>query len=177
MTIPKEKMTAWQRWELADFSDKPKPAVAKAAAEFEQLAAGKKDVTVSRGALWQAAELYEKAKTEKEIVFYSGGPAAPHENRAKLFMQQYPGIEVKVTGGFSNVLIAGLTGVSASSAAWGDYDNDGRLDFLIMGHNVNTRYSQLWRNSTPVCAPRPTPTMIDIGVARPRAQGDRKSVV
>ncbi|AMN44230.1 ABC transporter substrate-binding protein [Rhodoplanes sp. Z2-YC6860] len=52
------------------------------------------------------AELYEKAKADKEIVFYSGGPAAPHESRAKLFMQQYPGIEVKVTGGFSNVLNA-----------------------------------------------------------------------
>jgi ABC-type Fe3+ transport system substrate-binding protein len=50
------------------------------------------------------AELYEKAKAEKELVFYAGGPAAPHENRAKLFMQQYPGIDVKVTGGFSNVL-------------------------------------------------------------------------
>jgi ABC-type Fe3+ transport system substrate-binding protein len=50
------------------------------------------------------AELYDKAKAEKEVVFYSGGPAAPHENRAKLFMQQFPGIEVKVTGGFSNVL-------------------------------------------------------------------------
>jgi ABC-type Fe3+ transport system substrate-binding protein len=49
-------------------------------------------------------ELYQKAKAEKEIVFYSGGPAVPHENRAKLFMQQFPGIEVKVTGGFSNVL-------------------------------------------------------------------------
>ena len=51
-------------------------------------------------------ELYQKAKAEKEVVFYSGGPAAPHENRAKLFMQQYPGIEVKVKGGFSNVLNA-----------------------------------------------------------------------
>ena len=50
------------------------------------------------------AELYEKAKAEKEVVFYSGGPAAPHENRAKLFMQQFPGVDVKVTGGFSNVL-------------------------------------------------------------------------
>jgi ABC-type Fe3+ transport system substrate-binding protein len=49
-------------------------------------------------------ELYQKAKAEKEVVFYSGGPAAPHENRAKLFTQQFPGIEVKVTGGFSNVL-------------------------------------------------------------------------
>jgi ABC-type Fe3+ transport system substrate-binding protein len=49
-------------------------------------------------------ELYQKAKAEKEVVFYSGGPAAPHENRAKLFTAQFPGIEVKVTGGFSNVL-------------------------------------------------------------------------
>jgi ABC-type Fe3+ transport system substrate-binding protein len=52
------------------------------------------------------AELYEKAKAEKQVVFYSGGPAAPHENRAKLFMQQFPGITVSVTGGFSNVLNA-----------------------------------------------------------------------
>ena len=49
-------------------------------------------------------QLYQKAKAEGEVVFYSGGPALPHENRAKLFMQQFPGIEVKVTGGFSNVL-------------------------------------------------------------------------
>src|SRR5215203_5728675 len=27
-------------------------------------------------------ELYQKAKAEREVVFYSGGPAAPHENRA-----------------------------------------------------------------------------------------------
>ncbi|MDD5296444.1 MAG: flagellar assembly protein FliH [Rhodocyclaceae bacterium] len=27
MSIPKEKMTAWQRWELADFSEKPAPPV------------------------------------------------------------------------------------------------------------------------------------------------------
>ena len=49
-------------------------------------------------------QLYEKAKLEKTLVFYSGGPAAPHENRAKEFMQKYPGIAVSVTGGFSNVL-------------------------------------------------------------------------
>jgi hypothetical protein len=39
-------------------------------------------------------ELYQKARAEKEVVFYSGGPAAPHENRAKLFTQQFPGSEV-----------------------------------------------------------------------------------
>ncbi len=49
-------------------------------------------------------QLYEKAKLEKTVVFYAGGPAAPHENRAKEFMQKYPGITVSVTGGFSNVL-------------------------------------------------------------------------
>src|SRR5205807_3750686 len=44
------------------------------------------------------------AKLEKTVVFYAGGPAAPHENRAKEFMQKFPGIAVSVTGGFSNVL-------------------------------------------------------------------------
>src|SRR5258706_612088 len=39
-------------------------------------------------------------------------------------------------GGFSNVTASvapGLPGVSGSSVAWGDYDNDGRLDFLLPG--------------------------------------------
>ena len=49
-------------------------------------------------------QLYEKAKLDKALVFYAGGPAAPHENRAKEFMQKYPAIAVLVMGGFSNVL-------------------------------------------------------------------------
>ena len=53
-------------------------------------------------------QFYEKAKLEKTLVFYSGGPAAPHGNRAKEFMQKYPGIAVSVTGGFSNVLNEGI---------------------------------------------------------------------
>ena len=28
-------------------------------------------------------QLYEKAKLDKTLVFYSGGPAAPHENRPR----------------------------------------------------------------------------------------------
>src|SRR5262245_878089 len=51
-------------------------------------------------------ELYEKAKAEKSLVFYAGGPAVPHENRVKEFQQRFPGIAVSVTGGFSNVLNA-----------------------------------------------------------------------
>ncbi len=46
--------------------------------------------------------------------------------------------------GFTNVPIAGLIGTSFGSAAWGDYDNDGRPDFLITG---NVAGSQLWRNT------------------------------
>ncbi len=48
--------------------------------------------------------LYEKAKAEKSVVFYSGGPVAPYERWAKEFKERFPGIEVSITGGFSNVL-------------------------------------------------------------------------
>jgi ABC-type Fe3+ transport system substrate-binding protein len=49
-------------------------------------------------------ELYAKAKAEKSLVFYAGGPAAPHERFASEFQQRFPGLTVSVTGGFSNVL-------------------------------------------------------------------------
>jgi ABC-type Fe3+ transport system substrate-binding protein len=49
-------------------------------------------------------ELYEKAKAEKTLVFYAGGPTAPYEARIKQFQAAFPGIQVSVEGGFSNVL-------------------------------------------------------------------------
>jgi hypothetical protein len=49
--------------------------------------------------------------------------------------------------GFTNVPIAGLPGVISGSTAWGDYDHDGRLDFLLTGNNGSTYISQLWRNT------------------------------
>jgi len=49
--------------------------------------------------------------------------------------------------GFTNVPIPGLRGVFASSIAWGDYDNDGLLDFLLEGLAGNTFISELWRNT------------------------------
>jgi ABC-type Fe3+ transport system substrate-binding protein len=51
-----------------------------------------------------ADPLYDKAKDEKSLVFYSGGPTEPYERMAREFSARYPGITVAVTGGFSNVL-------------------------------------------------------------------------
>jgi ABC-type Fe3+ transport system substrate-binding protein len=49
-------------------------------------------------------ELYEKAKAEASVVFYSGGPVTPYESFAKDFERRFPGLKVSITGGFSNVL-------------------------------------------------------------------------
>jgi ABC-type Fe3+ transport system substrate-binding protein len=49
-------------------------------------------------------QLYQKAKGEKSLVFYAGGPTAPYEARIKQFQEKFPGIQVSVEGGFSNVL-------------------------------------------------------------------------
>jgi ABC-type Fe3+ transport system substrate-binding protein len=49
-------------------------------------------------------ELHAKAKAESTLILYAGGPTAPWEARAKEFAQRFPGIQVSVTGGFSNVL-------------------------------------------------------------------------
>ena len=55
--------------------------------------------------------------------------------------------------GFTNVTAMaapGLPGIIAGSVAWGDYDNDGRLDFLLTGYDYNNFFSQVWRNYTPL---------------------------
>ena len=47
-------------------------------------------------------ELYEKAKLEKELVIYGGGPISLYEIRAQEFEKKYPGIKVTIHAGFSN---------------------------------------------------------------------------
>ena len=52
------------------------------------------------------------------------------------------------TGSFTEI-DAGLTGVSYSSAAWGDYDSDGDLDVLLSGCSdtvCSSRISKIYRN-------------------------------
>jgi hypothetical protein len=41
---------------------------------------------------------------------------------------------------------ASLVGISSGRAAWGDYNNDGKLDLLITGHNGTEAITKLYRN-------------------------------
>jgi ABC-type Fe3+ transport system substrate-binding protein len=49
-------------------------------------------------------ELYAKAKNEKSLVIYAGGPVTNYEPLAREFERKFPGLSVSITGGFSNVL-------------------------------------------------------------------------
>ena len=49
-------------------------------------------------------ELYAKARLEKTLVIYAGGPVTNYEPLAREFESKYPGITITITGGFSNVL-------------------------------------------------------------------------
>jgi hypothetical protein len=60
--------------------------------------------------------------------------------------------------GFADATPVGLPQVESGSLAWGDYDNDGRLDFLLTGQGNTGDVSKLYHNdgsgaSTPPGAP------------------------
>jgi predicted nucleotidyltransferase len=50
------------------------------------------------------------------------------------------------TNFFSEQTGISLTGVSSSSVAWGDYDNDGDLDVLLSGYSKNKSISKIYKN-------------------------------
>ncbi len=49
-------------------------------------------------------ELYAKAKNEKSLTIYAGGPVSNYEPLAREFESKFPGLTVSIEGGFSNVL-------------------------------------------------------------------------
>jgi ABC-type Fe3+ transport system substrate-binding protein len=49
-------------------------------------------------------ELYAKARLERSLVIYAGGPVSNYEPLARDFERSFPGLTVTVEGGFSNVL-------------------------------------------------------------------------
>ncbi len=51
---------------------------------------------------------------------------------------------------------AGLPGVQYGSFAWGDYDKDGDLDFILSGQRISGYYTAIFRNNTTTVNSAPT---------------------
>ena len=51
------------------------------------------------------------------------------------------------SGVFTEVASAGLAGIQDGSGAWGDFDNDGRLDILVAGYTGAARETHVYRNA------------------------------
>ncbi|MGA9383107.1 MAG: S8 family serine peptidase [Phormidium sp.] len=62
------------------------------------------------------------------------------------------------SGSFSdiNASLIGVVGKSDNSASWGDYDNDGDLDILLIGGNYTDVVSKIYRNNTTTANTTPT---------------------
>lgn len=71
-------------------------------------------------------------------MFASGGPSSGEAAVTQLWRN--------LGGGFAPVEIAGLPQCYGGNLAWGDCDNDGRLDFLITGESASGKRTQVWRN-------------------------------
>lgn len=59
---------------------------------------------------------------------------------------------------FTKYLDFAFPGLRRSSAYWGDYNNDGKLDVLVSGYfNVGDFYTKIYTNNTPVANTAPLP--------------------
>jgi hypothetical protein len=71
---------------------------------------------------------------------YNAGPPASYPRIAKLYRNNGDGTFSEDTG-------AGLTPVSASSVAWGDYNSDGYPDILLTGNAASGNVSKIYKNN------------------------------
>lgn len=64
-------------------------------------------------------------------------------------------------------LSAGLTGISDGSAAWGDYDNDGKLDIIMTGTSGSIGVAKIYHNeySYPSNTPPTAPTNLQFTIS------------
>jgi len=69
--------------------------------------------------------------------------------------------------GIFTALPTGITAVRDGSVAWGDYDADGDLDFLLTGNNGGGRVAILYTNDNPFANTRPSaPTDLSAAIDR-----------
>ncbi len=79
------------------------------------------------------------ADNDGDLDILITGTSLIQGNVAKLYRNDGDGTFVDMN--------AGLTGVTSSSAAWGDYDADGDLDILLSGSSASGRITKLYRNN------------------------------
>ena len=78
---------------------------------------------------------------------------------------------------FSEDLNCALNPAGSGKSAWGDYDNDGDLDVLLMGVATDSAFIKLYRNDIAVSNPVPiAPTVVSSVVTKSDAKLTWKSV-
>ena len=83
----------------------------------------------------------------QNITGLSGGVTYHFRALASNSVGTVQGTNASFTTAVFSDIGAGLTNVFDGSVAWGDYDNDGRLDILLTGSAIIGKICQVWRNT------------------------------
>jgi hypothetical protein len=99
------------------------------------------DIGASLSGVWNSAVAWGDYDNDGDLdILLSGNTrtVSPIPHRSAVYRNDGGGV-------FTDVR-AGLAGVSASSVAWGDYDNDGDLDILLAGSDRSGATTKVYRN-------------------------------